>query len=1813
MFTTSAMALSSVLPAEQRCSLVPNHVYFRQRLGGCFSASGLQKPRRLRTKCQANDEVQPTSSLPSMGRRLSLALAAATSAAAARRAKGTPGKAVDVVEKSPLDNRNYKASTLRNGLRVLCCSDTAADRAAAALDVHVGYFSDPDDIPGLAHFCEHMLFLGTEPFPEENSFDTYLTANSGFSNAFTEAEDTCFFFSCGTSALRGALERFGAFFRAPLFTESATEREVNAINSEHLKNVPNDVFRLGQVLNTRANPAHPYHRFGTGNIKTLLEDTAARGINLRAELLAYYQRFYRAPLMTLCIIGKEPLSELQSYAERFFGEIPGDSGAVEPESRYWKDPLFLPAAFDKGVEVVPISDALSLQVGFPICFLQSSHVVADEEAPAAPPADGMTLASWRWYNPSSHVGAVLGHEGAQSLTALLRERGWITALETGSADNTSTFAMMLVGMELTAEGFKNQDEILKILFGFPASLAENLRLSECGWITREEPGPQDAAVELSGAMQDWAFPRDYIAGNTRLRDGPGLKGTVEALLANLQPSNALVTVVSRSCKGAETEKWYGTRYGFRDLHALKQQWQSAKLAPGLGVPPPNPFLPRQLELKAPRQQPDGLSKAFEGPRLRQEDDWKAYFRQDTEYGVPKAFVFVELPTAILCCDGKNAVAARIYEAMCLDALQEKLLYDAEVAGLAFNFSTSTRGVQLFFGGFDDRLADFASQAMDAVLSFEPNVAPGGFEAQRDKLRRELESFASQPPISQAAYWAGLALVMPEFSIEELQRSAREIRLSDVVQFASKLWDLARTELKTSLCWGNLRPAEGDMLVAKLRERLKSPGTTGKEAPQPRVAQLPVTPVGPGVALVHDVMDKLEENSAVEVLFQGGSTRGGGAAELQDLAELQVLASVMSDQFYEQLRTREQLGYIVSCRADRNEGVFSIVFVVQGAAKSALEVLARIDAFLDTVPGMLRAKTEAEITQLADSLAQAPAWVRYSDGAPILQLTDQQRRANPAAAAAFAVKTFENKPFLEACRCCGRWTASWCEGCHAVAASDPHWEFSAVCTVCDGEHIVCPRCRHHAITWETGHTAYETEFQEEAQAEIQFEPTGDGTFRATSIGPPAGDSRPPLPRKGTAPPPPPRPDLDPGLLELLASRPAGMAAFLQDLGVRTMADIRYMWESGHALTSEFERLAGPLSADLAFSVSSLWTLSMSRASTSTAAHVHALVQERESTIKRPVARDEPGEPPKILTYRRLIATGGTPETPTMATASSSSPYAKEQATRQAKLDSFFQLLMEDVIDLHAMGATMQQLQDPGSLQSLKAVVMATPSQMSTERISALMATFRRWKKFALAKQYPMKEPTALQLAEFLQTVSLGGPTASSAVWQSLKWFKEKLGVAFPVDHWLATPYRFLPTNHAAKQALELSPWEFVNLVQFAKKQTGTNLILAAFTLQCAVSCIRFEHVQRSRPASESRHAAFYRCSQGKRRVRGSRPGYTWATPEVQFQGFSLLKILVEFYKHECLSEVSFLWPQVQLEAADLWEIHQATPFLVDKRMSRTRFLEIFRGILHQLGLPPEEAGTSGYNRLRRFLPTLGNVLRLEPPEMQAVGSWVEVPAGGGPAPTVKSRATWLMGRHYAGAQADRSAAVKAALLERFWQLLRRKQGDLALTHSHMLPKGSWTWEEVAAANDDMPPLEIKPFQATAIDVEDPVALAAMETTPAVVEELQVDDAHSDNSSSTTSSSASDESARGSDVDGVIPYDNADQVKWIKQGAKVHLVRGLDENGRPVPWCRDVAYTQDAKSEGHGFATSAKQNFCQRCLARSPRGVYTAVAAQCGWAH
>jgi len=104
------------------------------------------------------------------------------------------------------------------------------------MTVNIGSLEDPDDRNGLAHFLEHMLFLGTETYPNVEEYRAYLSKNGGTQNASTSMLETTYYFNCSNEALEGALDRFSKFFISPLFDEKYVQKEMNAVDSEHEKN-----------------------------------------------------------------------------------------------------------------------------------------------------------------------------------------------------------------------------------------------------------------------------------------------------------------------------------------------------------------------------------------------------------------------------------------------------------------------------------------------------------------------------------------------------------------------------------------------------------------------------------------------------------------------------------------------------------------------------------------------------------------------------------------------------------------------------------------------------------------------------------------------------------------------------------------------------------------------------------------------------------------------------------------------------------------------------------------------------------------------------------------------------------------------------------------------------------------------------------------------------------------------------------------------------------------------------------------------------------------------------------------------------------------------------------------------------------------------------------------------------------------------------------------------------------------------------------------------------------------------------------------
>nr|CAD7434187.1 unnamed protein product [Timema monikensis] len=234
---------------------------------------------------------------------------------------GAVKRRVDNIVKSAEDKRQYRALELSNHMKVLLISDTSTDKSAASMDVNVGHMSDPQGLPGLAHFLEHMLFLGTDKYPAENEYNKFLSEHGGGSNACTFSDHTNYYFDIVPEQLPGALDRFAQFFLCPLFTESATEREVNAVNSEHEKNVPNDSWRMDQLEKSTARPEHPFSKFGTGNKETLDTLPKEHGVNVRSELLAFHDAWYSSNMMALAVLGRESLDELEQLVVTLFSAV----------------------------------------------------------------------------------------------------------------------------------------------------------------------------------------------------------------------------------------------------------------------------------------------------------------------------------------------------------------------------------------------------------------------------------------------------------------------------------------------------------------------------------------------------------------------------------------------------------------------------------------------------------------------------------------------------------------------------------------------------------------------------------------------------------------------------------------------------------------------------------------------------------------------------------------------------------------------------------------------------------------------------------------------------------------------------------------------------------------------------------------------------------------------------------------------------------------------------------------------------------------------------------------------------------------------------------------------------------------------------------------------------------------------------------------------------------------------------------------------------------------------------------------------------
>ncbi|WP_175154260.1 insulinase family protein, partial [Phytopseudomonas flavescens] len=161
--------------------------------------------------------------------------------------------------------RTTRQLTLANGLRLNLRHAPHLKRSAAALRIHAGSHDAPARWPGLAHFLEHLLFLGTARFALEDGLMRHVQRGGGEVNASTAERHTDFFFEVPPGSLDGALLRLCDMLAAPLLDLQRQRRERDVIHAEFLAWSRNHQAQRRFALLQAASPRHPLSGFHAGN------------------------------------------------------------------------------------------------------------------------------------------------------------------------------------------------------------------------------------------------------------------------------------------------------------------------------------------------------------------------------------------------------------------------------------------------------------------------------------------------------------------------------------------------------------------------------------------------------------------------------------------------------------------------------------------------------------------------------------------------------------------------------------------------------------------------------------------------------------------------------------------------------------------------------------------------------------------------------------------------------------------------------------------------------------------------------------------------------------------------------------------------------------------------------------------------------------------------------------------------------------------------------------------------------------------------------------------------------------------------------------------------------------------------------------------------------------------------------------------------------------------------------------------------------------------------------------------------------------
>lgn len=840
-------------------------------------------------------------------------------------------KRMDTINISKNDTRKYDTFSLENGLKVVICQDETSNISATSLNINIGSSSDPDDIPGMAHFVEHMLFMGSKKYPEENYYDTFITNNGGSTNAFTTLHNTCFYYSIKTDFFENSLDIFSHFFIDPLFNVDAVEREMCAVDSEFWKSYNNDNRRLDSVIKKIMDPSYYGSRFTCGNLKTLKRD------DIYNRLQEFYENKYSSNLMTLAVIDKRPIEELKNMVKSYFSPIKNKN--ISPVRS----------------NILPYANACGSYITVSLSSVQ--HIL-----------------NIFWQIPSTHdlisihrsgfFSHLIGHEGKNSLLSELKKRKLVTALCAGEHESYIDHSTFQITITLTNKGNDNIQEILAIVNLYLDMLNDKLFLNKSGDHIKQiyDECKQISEIKFSNISKE--NPSSYATGlalnlcympSQHILDcnyyyepfNPEVIDKYYDYFNCLYTKKPIIvhtpsSQITQNVDTWDTEEIYGVKY-IIDKNFVSSN--NVIIDVPFDLPSPNIYIPDSIDVLK--------IDSFDKPKLLSSDPLSEFWLFiDSKFNMPKTYINYNIIMPDIMVDNKLQLISNLYCSILNEYLNE-FMYDAELVGYNCFVRSSLHGITFNVNGYSNKILELWKTITENFLTF-----PLESDSYNFILGRQLvgcSNYINMDLLSQSRHHADTIFNKYYISFQDKFDILSNVKLEDLFKFRDYLLGNDSISKYIGYVHGNI--SEHDAInIKNIYDSITKRGNVNFGTLSIRDL---VPPIHYDTMSYNDSkfspFDKknIDVNNFVGVYYDFGTST---SQSILDDIYMSIFDTYISEPFYDSLRTKQQLGYSVQSQCTTikffKQYISMFSFRIVSPGKDTTHIKSKIKEFIDDIKNIV---------------------------------------------------------------------------------------------------------------------------------------------------------------------------------------------------------------------------------------------------------------------------------------------------------------------------------------------------------------------------------------------------------------------------------------------------------------------------------------------------------------------------------------------------------------------------------------------------------------------------------------------------------------------------------------------------------------------------------------------------------------------------------------------------------------------------------------------------------------------------------------------